>query len=118
MWTVFGGFPHLCTYAQASLQLCRFARLSKLLHRNIVPPQNSNTEVGEQPTMFDTNDTQKGLLIYLAEAAHELATAARTTTGNYSVALMAEAEELMTIRSNIIHRGAQLELPLEARKAA
>ena len=68
--------------------------------------------------MFDANDTQKGLIVYLAEAAHELATAARTTTGNYSTAFMAEAEELMTIRSNIIHRSAQLELPLEVRKAA
>ena len=68
--------------------------------------------------MFDANNTQKGLLAYLADAAHELATAARTTTGNHSAALMAEAEELMAIRSNIIHRGAQLELPLEVRKAA
>ncbi len=68
--------------------------------------------------MFDADDSQKGLLTYLAEAAHELATAARTTTGGYSAHLMAEAEELMTIRSNIIHRGAQLELPLEVRKAA
>ena len=68
--------------------------------------------------MFDENDSQKGLLTYLAEAAHELATAARTTTGAHAVDLMAEAEELMTIRSNIIQRGAQLELPLEVRKAA
>ena len=68
--------------------------------------------------MFDADDIQKSLLTYLAEAAHELATAARTTTGGYAVALMSEAEELMTIRSKIIHRGAQLELPLEVRRAA
>ncbi len=67
---------------------------------------------------LDTTDSQKGLLIYLAEAAHELATAASTTTGGYATALRAEAEELMTIRSRIIQRGAQLELPLEVRKAA
>ena len=68
--------------------------------------------------MFDADESQKSLLTYLAEAAHELATAARTTTGNHAADLMGEAEELMTIRSNIIRRGAQLELPLEVRKAA
>jgi hypothetical protein len=64
------------------------------------------------------NDNQKGLLIYLAERAHELATLARAAEAPEAAAMIAEAEELMAIRSSIISRGAQFELPLEVQEAA
>jgi hypothetical protein len=63
-------------------------------------------------------DNQKGLLIYLSERAHELANLARAAEATKAAAMIAEAEELMAIRSSIISRGAQFELPLEVQEAA
>jgi hypothetical protein len=71
-----------------------------------------------------TTENQAGLLAYLAEKAHELVLSARTARPAQAAPLMAEAEELMAIRSAIIHRGrlagadTQLQLPLEVKRAA
>src|SRR5262245_27519265 len=79
------------------------------------PTDGTTHGFGRRTTMGNNNT---GLLDYLAERAHELAEAARDLTGLQARGLLAEAEELMAIRSSIINRGAQLQLPLEVKKAA
>lgn len=67
---------------------------------------------------------QKELLAFLAESALELAGKAHRATGRELTVLLNEAEELMTIRANVMSRRLasantnQLELPFEMKKAA
>src|SRR5262249_44777993 len=56
---------------------------------------------------------QQSLLAFLAESAHELSSRASRAPAGIAAALQAEADELMAIRSSIIARSAQMELPLE-----
>ena len=74
--------------------------------------------------MLTLSQDQSGLLEYLAEKVHELTITARAAAGTRADDLMLEAEELTAIRKAIIARAqvaeeaAQLQLPLDLKKAA
>lgn len=74
--------------------------------------------------MLTLSQDQRGLLDYLAEAVHELSIAASAGTGTRAEALMREAEELTALRAALVARAhtaenaAQLQLPLDVRRAA
>jgi len=67
---------------------------------------------------------QKGLLEYLSTRVHELSIAATETAGARAEALRAEADELRTIRTQIVSRfeaadaALQMQLPLGTKQAA
>lgn len=74
--------------------------------------------------MLTLSQDQRGLLEYLADKVHELTITASTAAGASADDLMLEAEELAAIRKAIIARAqvaeeaAQLQLPLDMKKAA
>jgi len=74
--------------------------------------------------MLTLTDDQRGLLDYLAEQVHELSATAHVVGGERASNLMAEAEELTSIRARIITRAhgveaaAQMQLPLDIKRAA
>jgi len=70
------------------------------------------------------SESQKDLLAFLAESANELAAKAHWASASDSRQLIAEAEELMAIRTNILNRhweaakANQFELPFAFKQAA
>ncbi len=74
--------------------------------------------------MLTLSQNQAGLLEYLAEKVHELTVTANSIGGARANVLMSEAQELTAIRKSIITRAeaaeeaAQLQLPLDIKKAA
>jgi len=90
----------------------------------IQPPTTHLTQDYEGTAMLTLTDDQRGLIDYLADKVHELTASATGTTGVEATDLMREAQELTAIRGSIIDRAhaaenaAQLQLPLELRKAA
>ena len=75
----------------------------------------------ERTTPMLTRD-QNDLLAFLADSAYELAARAHTKNAQELRGLMNEAEELMTIRANLLNthwnKANQFELPFEMKKAA